>query len=398
MDWKNKCSRQTLSMKSSMIRELVEMTQNVAGMISFAGGFPSPETFPTDILSQLYQEVVREKGKQILQYGSTGGENNLKEVIISEDGPDIEPDEIMICTGATNGIFNTMMTFLEPGDYVIAEAPSFLGAIVSFEAAGAEVLPVGMEPDGINIDELREIIGKKDTRKIKFIYTIPDFQNPTGITMSNEKREKLIEIAIENGIIILEDDPYSKLRLKGEPQKSLFRIAREKYHNKEVVICVRSFSKLLGPGMRIAYTLADKELMKYMNSWSQKINVTTDRISQNVVAAFMEKGLLKPQIESIRNIYRPLCDKMVSSLNEFLPDEVRFVSPEGGMFLWLELPERMNVDELFKKAVQEKVAFIPGSKFYPSGYEKHNGLRLNFSYPTVEQIETGIKRLSAVFS
>lgn len=396
MNWKEKLTALTLSMKSSMIRELVEMTQNVPGIISFAGGFPSPLTFPKEQLAEIYKEIIMQKGDTVLQYGPTGGDLPVKEAIIKEDKLDISPDEIQVCCGATNGIYNAVRTFIEPGDNIIAEAPSFLGSLVAFEAAGANIMPVSMEADGMDIDELSHIIANNDTGKIKFIYTIPDFQNPTGITMSTEKRERLVELAIENDILIIEDDPYGKLRLTGESYPSILEIARDKFFNKSVVICVRSFSKLLGPGMRIAYTIADKGIISFMNSWAQKVNVTNDRISQNVVAAYLEKGLLAGQIENIKQIYKPLCNSMVAAVREYIPANIKWIEPEGGMFLWLELPEGANTDELFKKAIKKKVAFIPGSKFYPSGCEKYNGMRLNFSYPTAEQIETGIKRLSEV--
>ncbi len=398
MNWRNKCTRNTLMMKSSMIRNLVEMTKSVPGLISFAGGFPSPSTFPVAQLADLYREVLHEDGKNILQYGSTGGEQELKQAIIDQEELDITTDEVMICSGATNGIYTAIRSFIESGDFIISESPSFLGSLVAFEAVGANILPVTMRSDGLDIEQLKTYIKQNKSEKIKFIYTIPDFQNPTGITMSNEKREMMIKIAIENDILILEDDPYSKLRFYGTAKNSLFRIAREKFNNKSVVISIRSFSKLLGPGLRIAYTLADKNIISLMNSWAQKINVTTDRVTQRVVSRYLEKGLLTDQIKHIKETYKPLCDQMVSSLDKYMPENVKWTKPEGGMFLWLNLPESVNTDNQFKKALNHKVAFIPGSKFYSQGSEKYNGLRLNFSFPTAEQIDEGIKRIADTLS
>jgi 2-aminoadipate transaminase len=394
MDLTRLYTKNTLSMKSSMIRELVSMTKGVPGLISFAGGFPSPKTFPKEDLARIYNEVVTREGDEILQYGTSGGEESLKAAILKQENLHCGADEIMICSGATNGIYYLTRTLIEPGDVIISESPSFLGSLVSFEALGAEVIPVSMESDGMNLSELDEVIDNNSDRSIKLIYTIPDFQNPTGITMSRAKREKLIKIAQDSNILVLEDDPYSKLRFKNNHEESLHTIANKIYQDNCTVVSVRSFSKLLGPGLRIAYTLAHPDLIKQMISWSQKINVTSDRVTQRVVAKYLEEGLLADHVEKIKKIYQPLGEEMISSLQHYMPEKVKWTEPEGGMFVWITLPETENTDELFKKALQEKVAFIPGSKFYPSNKENYNGLRLNFSYPSKEQIREGIKRLA----
>ena len=398
MDLSKLYTQNTLSMKSSMIRELVEMTKGVPDLVSFAGGFPSPSTFPKMELAKLYYDVVSNEGSEILQYGSSGGEETLKHAIIASEKLSCLSSEIMITTGATNGIYYLARTVVEPGDVIITESPSFLGSLVSFEALGAEVIPVSMEPDGMNLDELAETLKINSNKKIKFIYTIPDFQNPTGITMSREKRVRLIEIAQKHNILILEDDPYSKLRFSGTVEDSLGFLARDKFADNQTVVSICSFSKLLGPGLRLAYTVAHPDLIKQMTSWSQKINVTTDRVSQRVVARFLEKSLLPPHIEKIKEIYKPLAQQMLTSLRNSMPHEASWIETEGGMFIWIELPAKANTDELFHSALREKVAFIPGSKFYPSGHEKYNGLRLNFSYPSKEQISEGVKRLAKVIT
>ncbi len=214
--------------------------------------------------------------------------------------------------------------------------------------------------------------------------------------MSYQNRVRLLEIAIKNRIIILEDDPYSKLRLNGEKMESFYQISREKFKNKDVVIAVRSFSKIIGPGLRCGYVLADRETIAYMNSWLQKELNTTDRISQRIVAAFLNSNYLPKQLEKIRKTYAPLRDQMIASLNNWMPEGVTWTEPEGGMFVWVTLPTAINSDRLFDKAITEKVAFLPGSKFYPKNHEKFNGMRLNFTYPTREQIRIGVKRLAKV--
>lgn len=400
MDLKSLCTDRTLSMKASMIRELVEMTKGVPGLISFAGGFPSPLTFPKEELAELFKKVILDSGDDILQYGSSGGDIELKNAITAIEDIPLDPDEIHICNGSTNGIFYALCSFIEPGDYIITESPSFLGSLVSFEACGAKLIPVSMDAEGIKTDELDSKIAavRKANGRIKFIYTIPDFQNPTGITMSRQRREKLIELALANKLIVLEDDPYSKIRFKGKSEESLFTIARKKYQNCSHIVSVRSFSKLLGPGLRIAYTLADKKIISYMNSWSQKINVTTDRVTQRVVAQYLTEGLLPSQIDKIISIYSPLWDTMINSLEKNMPDSVSWTQPEGGMFIWLTLAEDQKADLLFPKALEKKVAYIPGSKFYPSGHEEQNVLRLNFSFSNEKQIEEGVQRLAEILS
>ncbi len=391
---------QTLNMKSSLIRELVEMTRGVEGLISFAGGFPSPLTFPKQELAELFYRVIMEMGDDVLQYGASGGDRQIKEAIIEQENILLQPDEIHICNGATNGIFYALQTIMEPGDSLISEKPSFLGSLVVFEAMGGRIIPVSLDNEGLDTAELSAVINQLRQRKerVKFIYTIPDFQNPSGITMSRKRRESLIKTAIENNIMIIEDDPYSTLRYYGSKEESLFSLARNEFNNHQAVISIRSFSKILGPGLRIAYTLAHRDIIGYMNSWSQKINVTTDRVTQRVVAEYLKGNLLEDQIKKIIGIYRPLRDKMVSSLHKYMPEQVKWTEPEGGMFIWLTLPKGLNGDDLFSKALQEKVAYIPGSKFFPSGKEEYNCLRLNFSYPDEQQIEDGIKRLARVIN
>ncbi len=387
-------SKNTLKMKSSMIRELVEMI--TPEIISFAGGFPAPETFPKELLAKFYYDSLIEKGETILQYGSTGGDKRIKSAIVDlekRSGVSIDDDEIFVCSGSTNGIFTLMHTVLEENDDVITESPSFLGSLIAFEAFGANLIPVAMDDEGLLVDDLQH----KITKKTKFIYTIPDFQNPTGISMTYERRKKLIEIAAANNLLILEDDPYSKLRYSGTPIKSIFEIARNEYKNEKVVVTMRSFSKILGPGLRIAYAMGDRDLIKKMASWGQKINISTERVTQEVVARFLEQNELDKQLKLICDKYKPLCEQMLTSLAKYMPDSVEWTSPAGGMFLWLQLPEDINSDLIFRQAIENKVAFIPGSKFYPQGYEKYNGIRLNFTFASREKIDEGIKSLSKLF-
>lgn len=389
-------TKHTAKMGESMIRELVASTKGIEGLISLAGGFPAEETFPKKELAEIFHKVVLEEGNDVLQYGSSNGDPKLIDAIAKMQNHDrVKAENVLITTGSTNGIYYFAKCFVEEGDVVLAEAPSFLGSVVSFESLGAEVVGISMDTKGMITDELEEkiIALQKQNKKIKFIYTIPEFQNPTGITMSTDRRRKLIEIAIKYNIQVLEDNPYGELRYTGESPKDLYKMALDEFDS-EIVTCVKSFSKVLGPGLRLAYAVGNAEIIHKMCSWTQKVNVSSDSVTQRVVYDFINNNMLLPHIEKIREFYRPRCEKMLESLEKYMPKGVSWTKPEGGMFVWIYLPENLNGDELFAKARDAKVAFIPGSKFYPSGCEKYNEIRLNFSYPSPEKIEKGVKILA----
>ena len=400
MDVRNLYSRSTTTMKTSLIREMLAQTKGVQGMISFAGGFPSPETFPIEVLAKLSREVIEETGPDTLQYGASEGDVELKEAIINfeGDGLNLKKEELLIVNGATNGIYYFTRAFINQGDVILCEGPTFLGSVVSFEAAGAEVIAIEMDKDGILIEKLSEKICELKAQKkpIKFLYTIPDFQNPTGITMSLERRHALIQLMQKENILILEDDPYRELRYTGKKIKSLYEIARTEYNEKKLVTIIKSFSKILGPGLRLAVTFGHEDIIRPMCSWLQKIIVNPDGVTQRAVARYIQQGYLKDHIYSIREFYKPFHKAILDSLEEHMPEEINFTKPEGGIFIWLYTSKKINFDDIFSDVVQKKVCYIPGSKFYPEGFEKHNCLRLNFSYPTIEQIHNGVKILGDV--
>lgn len=396
MNWNDYLSKHSLTMKQSLIRDLVAQTKGVEGMISLAGGFPAPQTFPKEQLAEIFSEVILADGDDILQYGSTNGDLRLVNAIKKlENFPGLCPDEMMISVGATNAIYCYTRALIDEGDVILCEGPNFLGVGLLFETIGAEVIGMDVKEDGIDLEQMEEKIleCKRLKKKIKFIYTIPEFQNPTGISMTLEKKRDLIKMAIKYNIPILEDNPYGELRFDGEIIPDIYRIACEEFQRNDLVVLVKSFSKILGPGMRMAFAIGHKEIIDKMVSWQQKINVSADNISQRAVAVFIEKGYMQPHIDSIIKFYRPKKEKMMQALKKYLPKEVTWTNPEGGMFVWVYLPKYMNGDDLFNVAIKHKIAFIPGSKFYPSGAERFNEIRLNFSYPTENEIEEGIKRL-----
>ncbi|MDP2174050.1 MAG: PLP-dependent aminotransferase family protein [Candidatus Cloacimonadaceae bacterium] len=396
MNYSNEFSRVSQSMKSSMIRELVATTKNVPDMISFAGGFPAPATFPKQMLSEIFEEVVKLEGYDVLQYGASEGDALLKQQLLKWEGYDkLSLDEMLITNGATNAIYYYGKALLDPGDVVLCEAPTFLGSLVAFDALEAELHGIGMDESGIDMNLLSDRVKslKKIGKRIKLLYTIPDFQNPGGITMSLPRRRELIAFCIEHEIPILEDNPYSRLRYTGKPLPTLFHLAHHDFQRSDIVTEAVSFSKIIGPGMRVAYVKGSKELVEKMGSWQQKVNVTPDCVSQRVVARFLEMGFMPGHINTICHHYHPYLRKMLEELQINMPESVYWTKPEGGIFVWLELPEHINADELFIKARDHKVSFIPGSKFYPTGQERFNALRLKFTYSSLEQIEIGIKRL-----
>lgn len=392
-------SHTTQTMKSSLIRELVASTKNVKGLISFAGGFPSPATFPSDILSKIYAEVVHEEGKDVLQYGASEGDAKLKDELIKWEGyRGLTEDNLIITVGATNAIYYMTRALIDEGDVILCEAPTFLGTLVVFDALKADVQGIPLDAEGLDLEKMKQKVSelRSQGKRIKFLYTIPDFQNPAGTSMSLERRKAVLDYCLAENILILEDNPYSRLRLSGEELPTLYRIASEEMQNDYLVTEIVSFSKILGPGMRVAYAKGNPVLINKMVSWQQKVNVTPDCVTERVAARFLAAGYMNPHIDSICEYYKPYLDKMLESLGKYMPNYVQWTRPKGGIFLWVWLPEDMDADKLFYQAKDHLVTFIPGSKFYPEGQEKRNCLRLNYTYSTLEQIDTGIERLATL--
>jgi 2-aminoadipate transaminase len=347
MDYTQFFTKHTNSMKSSLIRELVASTKGIPGLISFAGGFPSPATFPKSELAALYHSIILEDGNDVLQYGASEGDRFLKSAIRQwEDLPELHDDEILITVGSTNAIYYYTRSLVEDGDVILYEAPSFLGSLVAFDALGAELVGVEIDQDGICLEPLEtQLIALKAAgKKVKFLYTIPDFQNPTGITMSEERRLGLLQLAEKYQLPILEDNPYNELRYCGEKPPTIYHLASQNQAQKNLVTHVKSFSKILGPGMRCAYVLGDENLVGKMCSWQQKVNVSPDGVSSRVIAKYLANGSMPAHLDNIATHYRPFLQAMLNALDEFMPAEVTWTKPDGGIFLWLELPEFINAD------------------------------------------------------
>lgn len=390
-------SKATRSVEHSFIREILKITRGVSGIISFAGGLPNPESFPRELLAGLFSQVIVKEGEEVLQYGASGGDNFLKKVVKDfEDISSLSDEEIMITTGSTNGIYYFTRSLIDPGDIVICEAPGFPGSLTGMAACGARCFGIEMDESGMVAEQLSQTLKQlfDKNEPVKFIYVIPEFQNPSGRTMDLKRRRQILEIAKEFELPILEDQPYRELRYDGERIVTLWELARTEYTDSKLVTICRSFSKILGPGLRLGYTMGPAEMIESMVKWAQKITVSPDCTSQRVAARFIEKGYMGGQISKIIKLYRPRRDAMIDALETYMPDSVRWTLPEGGMFIWVTFDNNVNTDRLLDRALKNRVAFVPGSKFYTKGNVKTNELRLNFSYPNVDQIHEGIRRLA----
>lgn len=390
-------SRTTVSMKHSFIREILKVTKGIPGMISFAGGLPSPESFPKELLANLFSQVIREEGDEVLQYGASDGDKVFKEAIKEfEEVPYLSDEEIMITVGSTNGIYYFTRTLIDPGDIIVCEAPGFPGSLAAMEACGAGMIGVEMDEHGMIPDLLREVLGRlfQKNEPVKFLYLIPEFQNPSGRTMDLARRRAIIEVAEEFDLPILEDQPYRELRYDGKRIITLWELARTEFDDPKRVTIAKSFSKILGPGLRLGFAAGPPEMMGPMVKWAQKSTVSPDCATQRVTARFIKKGYMQDHISTIIDLYRPRRDVMLKALKSHMPDGVQWTVPEGGMFIWVTFDTDVDTDRLFDRAIENKVAFIPGSKFYPEGTVKTNEMRLNFSYATEELINEGIQRLA----
>ncbi len=379
------------TMKPSAIRMLLRVTES-PDIISFGGGLPNPESFPLEELKEIFEEQLKINGKKMLQYGATEGLKSLNRALaermrIKED-INCLPEEILQTTGSQEALYMLGKIFANPGEYVISEAPTYTGTITALRASNINMIGVPMDDDGIIVDELRKTL--KDYPDPRFIYVIPNFQNPTGITMSYERRRELLEIASERGIIIIEDDPYGNLRFEGSKIPSIKSMDRD-----GSVVYLSTFSKVLAPGFRLGYVIATKDIVEKLNLAKQAVDLASSTISEYIAEGYVTKGYMDRQIPKIISLYRHKRDMMIESFEEYFPGDVEYTRPKGGMFTWVT-KKGANTDKLFQKAMEMKVAYVVGSAFY-FDESNHESMRLNFTYSTDEDIVEGVKRLAEVF-
>lgn len=378
------------NIKASEIRELLKLTQQPQ-IISFAGGLPAPESFPIEELTKIGRMVLEETGVQALQYGSTEGYPPLREAIskrMAKTKVDVKADDILVTSGSQQGLDFAAKIFINPGDIIVCESPTYLGAINAFKAYEPEFIEIDTDKDGMIMEDLENALKNND--KVKFIYVIPDFQNPSGKTWSIERRKKLVELANKYDIAILEDNPYGELRFEGEILPAI-----KHYDEEGRVIFLGTFSKILCPGLRLGWVAASPEILNKFIMVKQGADLQSSTISQMEVARFIEEYDLDQHINKIIELYRERRDLMMKTIEEEFPKEATFTYPEGGLFTWVVLPEYMNARELAVKALEQNVAYVPGGSFYPNGGNE-NTFRLNYSNMDNERIVEGIKRLGKV--
>jgi 2-aminoadipate transaminase len=395
--WEQRFAQRTQRMKSSAIRELLKLTEQ-PDIISFAGGLPAPEVFPTQEFKEACARVLEKQSAVALQYGTTEGYLPLREMIAQltrRSGMDVSTDNILITSGSQQALDLIGKIFINEGDHIIVEAPTYLGALQAWNVYGAEYVTVRSDENGMDTDELEAALRTGP----KLIYAMPNFQNPTGVTISLERRLRLVELADRYGVPIVEDDPYGKLRFEGEdipPIIALDAQLRSKSdHYTGNVIYLSTFSKTLAPGVRQAWVTAPPEVILKMVQAKQGADLQTSTINQMVAYEVGRDGFLDRHVEVIRRVYRERRDVMLDSLEEHMPARVKWTHPQGGLFLWVTLPESMNSIDVLQESVAQKVAFVPGSSFYPGGGGE-NAMRLNFSNACPEKINEGIARLARV--
>jgi 2-aminoadipate transaminase len=381
-------------MRKSEIRELLKVTQDPE-IISFAGGLPNPKSFPVEDLQVIINNVLKTNASTALQYGATHGVDELRKLIMEracKEGMKATLDNVIITSGSQQALDAVGKLFLNPGDTALVESPSYLGGINAFRSYEANLTGIPTDKDGIKLDILEETIKKllKEDVSLKFIYTVPTFQNPAGFVMPESRRKKLIDIATEYNLIIVEDDPYGKLRYDIPPVKSI-----KAFDDEGRVIYMSTFSKILAPGFRLAWVIASEDIIRKIAVCKQALDLCTNTFTQFIACEFMKSGSMDLHIMKICEMYKPKRDIMINSIEKYFPEDCVCNKPKGGMFAWATLPEGIDTETLFLDAIKEKVAYVHGKAFHVDGGGGRS-MRLNFSYSTNEQIEEGIKRLGKV--
>jgi 2-aminoadipate transaminase len=387
-------------MESSAIRELLKYTEK-PDIISFAGGLPAPDVFPVEELNAACNRVLQEQGAMALQYSTTEGYLPLREMIARHSaryGIKITPENVLITSGSQQALDILGKVFIDPGDRILVESPTYLAAIQAWNAYGAEFITVPMDDDGMNIDYLEEALRAGP----KFIYVLPNFQNPTGVTLALERRKKLNDLADQYGVPIVEDDPYGQLRYEGEHLPSIVVLDSQNRDDghpcyRGNVIYLSTFSKTLAPGLRLGWVIAPPEVIAKLVQAKQGADLHTATFNQVVAYEVSRGGFLDRHIHTIRDVYGKRRDLMLAAMEREFPPEVHRTYPEGGLFLWGTLPSYMDAKNLLVSCLERKVAFVPGAPFHPAGGGK-NTMRINFSNANHEQIQQGISRLGAAIS
>jgi 2-aminoadipate transaminase len=390
IDWESKLASRTAGMKSSIIRELLKLIAQ-PDLISFAGGLPAAELFPVREIEEACRNILATDAAHVLQYSTTEGHLPLRQWLADTmSHPDIrvETDNIIITNGSQQALDLIGKLFVEPGSYVMTSEPTYLGALQAWNVYQACYVTVPQDDDGILVDRIPALLAK--TKKPRLLYVLPNFHNPAGVSIPLDRRLRLVEIARQHDLILVEDDPYGELRFEGEEITPLYRLAPER------TIYLSTFSKTLAPGLRIGWVTAPKPIIQRFVQAKQGSDLHTGTFAQAVVADVCLRGLLPAHVSKIRSTYHERRDAMLAALGEHWPEGCEWTRPKGGLFLWATVPEPLRTAELLPKAIEKKVAYVPGQAFYPGEAGGHNAMRLNFSCAGVAAIQEGIRRLGDV--
>ncbi len=395
MDYKQLYSKTATSIKASAIRELLKVIARPE-IISFAGGLPDPDLFPSDEVAQIMHDVVKTSPKESLQYGTTEGQKCLKDELIKllkeTEDIDAKAENLLVVSASQQALDMTARVFLNRGDAIITASPTYLGALQAFEASGADVFGADSDDYGVTVAGIEKRLQQlqAEGRVCKFIYLVPDFQNPTGTTIPQERRVEILKLAEKYGTLIVEDSPYRQVRFEGEAPKTFYRLDEGRGN----VITLFTFSKVFVPGFRLGFVLAPAEVIHKFVILKQAMDLCTAPVLQLATAAYLKGGHLLRHVEEVVNVYRKKRDFMLQMLAKYMPQCVKWTRPEGGLFLWVTLPEHIDTQDMLKTALEQHVAYVAGVDFYPPRDARRNDFRMNFSYSSFEQIEEGIKRLA----
>lgn len=377
--------------KASEIREILKVTEQ-EDVISFAGGLPAPELFPIEEINEVTQIVLNEAGTKALQYTTTEGYVPLREWISKRMnerlGTTFDKDNILITHGSQQGLDLSGKVFLDEGDVVLCESPTYLAAISAFKAYGCNFIEIPTDTDGMIMNILEKVLS--NTKNIKLIYVIPTFQNPTGKTWSLERRKKLAELSAQFGIAVIEDNPYGELRFEGKPLPAI-----KSFDTVGNILCTGSFSKIFCPGFRIGWIAGDKDIIRKYVLVKQGTDLQCNTIAQMTISEYLKRYNIDKHIEKIIEIYKQRRDIAVKCIECYFPENIKFTHPEGGLFTWIELPETISARDILEKCLEKKIAFVPGGSFFPVEH-KENTFRINYSNMPQDKIKKGLKILGEV--
>src|SRR5271157_2151220 len=394
--WAHRYAQRTKTAKNSIIRELLKLTTKPE-IISFAGGLPAPEMFPVEQFREACDRVLATQATAALQYGPSEGYKPLRELIIAQMasyGIIATVDNVMITSGSQQALDLIAKLLINRGDRILVESPTYLGALQAFDLMGAEYVTVPIDGQGLQTRLLEGALRSGP----KFMYVLPNFQNPGGVTLSEDRRRQLVWLSDKYGIPIIEDDPYGQLRYEGEHIKPLVVLdrmneLRDNGYNLGNVIYLSTFSKVLAPGLRVAWIVAPPEVIRKLVQLKQSADLHTSTFSQMVIYEAARDGFVYEHVKLIRRVYKERRDAMLQALQDYFPPQVSWTHPHGGLFLWVTLPTGIDTMKLLDTALRQDVAFVPGDPFYPGG-DTGSHMRLNFSNATLDQIREGIRRLS----